>query len=321
MKQIRDVVWVILMAAIACSDKSAVTSGDADILSPVPEGAQALSLLGQPLGSTTPPAQPSEKYIEAKKNFKADPSNPDNIIWFGRWTAYSGNHREAIRIYTEGIKKFPADARFYRHRGHRYITLREFDRAIRDFEKAAEMIKGTKDEIEPDGQPNAQNTPVSSLHSNIYYHLALAYYLKNDMENALRVTRIGLAASANDDKIVSTMHWLYMILRRLGREDEAKRALEPIRVDMNIIENQAYHQLCLFYKGEFDIDKLTGGSLAGSSGDAVTYGLANWHLYNGRKNEAKAVYKKILDSPGWASFGYIAAEADWAREFPGEPIK
>lgn len=321
MKSIRLALCFALFAGIACSDKAVVKSSDADILGPVPEGAQALSLFGQPLGSTAPPAQPSEKYLEAKKNVDADPSNPDNVIWFGRWTAYSGDHRGAIRIYTEGIKKFPADARFYRHRGHRYITLREFDRAIRDFEKAAVMIEGTKDEIEPDGQPNAQNTPISSLHSNIYYHLALAYYLKNDMENALRVTRLGLAASTNDDKIVSTMHWLYMILRRMGRGDEAKRALEPIRADMNIIENQAYHQLCLFYKGGIDDDKLTGGLLADSSGDAVSYGLANWHLYNGRKNEAKAVYKKILDSPGWASFGYIAAEADWAREFPGEPIR
>jgi len=321
MKHFRNVVWVVLMATIACADKSVVKSGDADILSPVPEGAQALSLLGQPLGSTTPSAQPSEKYVEAKKNFEADPSNPDNIIWFGRWTAYSGNHREAIRIYTEGIKKFPTDARFYRHRGHRDITLREFDRAVRDLEKAAELIKGTKDEIEPDGQPNAKNTPISSLHSNIYYHLALAYYLRNDMENALRVSRTGLEISANDDKIVSTMHWLYMILRRLGREDEAKRALDPIRADLNIVENQAYHQLCLFYKGEIDIDKLTGGSLTGSGGDAVTYGLAHWYLYNGHKDEAKRVYKKILGSPGWASFGYIAAEADWVREFPSEPIK
>ena len=62
----------------------------------------------------------------------------------------------------------------YRHRGHRYVSIREFDRAIADLEYAATLIEGTEDEIEPDGMPNAMNIPVSSLHSNIWYHLGLA---------------------------------------------------------------------------------------------------------------------------------------------------
>ncbi len=64
--------------------------------------------------------------------------------------------------------------------------IREFDRAIQDFEKAATLIEGTEDKIEPDGLPNAQNIPVSTLHTNIWYHLGLAYYLQHDLENALR---------------------------------------------------------------------------------------------------------------------------------------
>ena len=37
------------------------------------------------------------------------------------------------------------------------------------------MIAGKEDSIEPDGMPNPQNIPVSSLHTNIWYHLGLAY--------------------------------------------------------------------------------------------------------------------------------------------------
>ena len=48
----------------------------------------------------------------------------DNIIWYGRRTAYLGDYREAIRIFSEGIEKHSKDARMYRHRGHRYISIR-----------------------------------------------------------------------------------------------------------------------------------------------------------------------------------------------------
>ena len=59
--------------------------------------------------------------------YQANPNNPDAIIWLGRRLAYPGQFKEAIDVFSEGIRKFPNDARFYRHRGHRYITLRRID--------------------------------------------------------------------------------------------------------------------------------------------------------------------------------------------------
>jgi tetratricopeptide (TPR) repeat protein len=256
-----------------------------------------------------------EKYDAAKAAYEAQPEDADKLIWFGRWTAYKGDYREAIRIYSLGIRKFPEDARFLRHRGHRYISIREFDRAVQDFEKAAALIEGTEDQVEPDGMPNAQNIPVSSLHSNIWYHLGLAYYLKNDLENALRVYRLGLEGPQNDDKIVSTTHWLYMTLRLLERDESAQQALEPIQKEMNIIENMAYHQLCLFYKGELTEADITSEYFTDIMNDAVAYGVANYHMYNGDRMRAKEILEKILAGKSWVSFGYIAAEADYVREF------
>ena len=286
-----------------------------DILPAVPEGAQAVSLMGEPLYTSTPSDSTLEKLEEAKKSYDADPKNADNIIWYGRRTAYAGDYREAIRIYTKGISEFPVDARFYRHRGHRYISIREFERAIQDFEKAATLIEGKEDRVEPDGMPNAQNIPISSLHSNIWYHLGLAYYLKHDLENAQRVYRIAVETSTNDDKLVSTTHWFYMILRLQGKEDEAEKALEPIHKDMSIIENQVYHRLCLFYKGELAEGELTWEGPSSSTNDAMAYGVGNWFFYNGQRDKAKQVFEKILKNKTWASFGYIAAEADFVREF------
>ncbi|GAB5522472.1 MAG: hypothetical protein Roseis2KO_03440 [Roseivirga sp.] len=271
---------------------------------------EAVSLLGDTLRFNPPSAAAVAKFEERKANYDADPS-ADNWIWYGIFIAYQGKYNEAIEVYTEGIDKFPEDARFYRHRGHRYISIREFDKAIADFTKAAALREGMENEIEPDGAPNAQNIPVSSLHGNIYYHLGLALYLKGELEPALAAYKNAIAASRMDDNVVSGTHWVYMILRKMGREEEATKALEPINKDMKIIENFAYHELCLFYKGELSLEELTkSGEGALSSNDAVNYGIGNWYLYNGDEAKAKEVYEAILAKKGWASFGYIAAEAD-----------
>jgi len=73
--------------------------------------------------------------ISAEKKFKTDSNNSEHTIWYGRRLAYLGFYKEAIDIYTKGINRFPANARFYRHRGHRYITMRCFDKAIADLKK------------------------------------------------------------------------------------------------------------------------------------------------------------------------------------------
>jgi alpha-L-fucosidase len=299
----------------ASNNTPAISNFGLYLASPKEKTIQAVSLLGDVLYSSDPPKAALEKYEEAKKNHENEPGNPDALIWHGRRTAYLGNYQEAIGIYSDGIEKFPEDARMYRHRGHRYISIRQFDKAIADFEKAASLIAGKEDEIEPDGMPNALNIPVSSLHTNIWYHLGLAYYLENDLENALRVYREGIKASQNDDMVVATTHWLYMTLRLLGREDEAKQALEPIQAKMNVIENMVYHKLCLFYKGELPLEDLTDPEFSSVMNDALAYGIGNWYFYNGEKKKAKKVFQKILDGGSWASFGFIAAESDFARNF------
>jgi len=284
----------------------------AQVLPEVPEGAQALSLMGEPLVSPPPSAAVLERLEIARAEYEADPDDADNIIWFGRRAAYAGDYRRAIEIFSEGIDKFPEDARMYRHRGHRYISVREFERAIADLETAAQLIEGTENSIEPDGLPNALNIPVSSLHGNIWYHLGLAYYLVEDWDNAYRAYKAGFDASRNDDNRVSTTHWLYMILRRKGEPEQAAEVLDAISRDMNVIENMSYHNLCLFYKGEISLDELTGADDGSPAGAAVMYGAANWHYYTGDVDTATDMLRAILDGPSWSAFGYIAAEADLA---------
>ena len=56
------------------------------------------------------------------------------------------------------------------------------------------------------------------------------------------------------------------------------------------------------------------GDKAETLGNASAgYGLGNWYLYNGDKEKAIEIFRRIVAGNQWASFGYIAAEAELAR--------
>lgn len=253
---------------------------------------------------------------DARRDAAARPNDPEALIWVGRRIAYLGRYADAIAVFSDGIRRFPNDARFRRHRGHRYISIRRFDEAIADFEKAAELMAGRPDEIEPDGQPNARNAPIGSLQSNVWYHLSLAHYLKGDWDAAASAARSGFAVSTNADRLVSQTHWLYMALRRAGRVEEANASLEPIRDGFDIIENDSYYRLVRMYKGLLPVsatDSLVNAGIRNPSDASLAYGVGNWFLYTGDTTRALRLFDSMLASGQWASFGYIAAEADLAR--------
>lgn len=281
---------------------------------------QAMSLLGDTLRtlplSATVRARYETQLADARRAFERTPTNVDSLIWYARRLGYLGQLRESIDIYTRGIAQYPGNPWLYRHRGHRYISVRDFPAAIRDLERATQLTAGKPDQVEPDGQPNAQNTPIGTLHSNIGYHLALAYYLQGNWAKAAEVAAGEVKAATNDDRRVSMAHWWYMALRRAGRTADAANVLEPMSRDMRVIENHGYHKLILLYKGVLPVDSVLtvgpGGELSVQDA-SVAYGVANWHLYSGRSAQAEALFKRIVAGGQWGAFGTIAAEAELAR--------
>jgi tetratricopeptide (TPR) repeat protein len=283
------------------------------------------SLLGSEL--IAPPLDPQleadrkTKLAEARAAYEANPEDLSAVIWLGRRTAYLGRYRDAIAIYTTGLQRHPDNHKLLRHRGHRYISVRELDQAVSDLERASRLAAAVPDEVEPDGLPNARNEPRSSSHSNIWYHLGLVYYLKGEYEQAARCYRECLRFSTNPDMLCATSHWLYMTLRRLDDAAAAAAVLEPITEELDVIENQAYHRLLLMYRGRVTPETLLEvGEVEDALGLAtVGYGVGNWYAYNGQPDRAKEVFRRVLQTDQWAAFGYIAAEADLARGLPVDP--
>ncbi|MGF1671022.1 MAG: tetratricopeptide repeat protein [Balneolaceae bacterium] len=280
----------------------------------LPEGAQAISFLGDTLMKPEIHPDQIDEFERDLKNatekYRFDPEDPDAIIWMGRRSAYLAEYRDAVRIFTEGIYKHPENPEMYRHRGHRYITLRMPDHAIRDLEMAASLVRDQNDKIEEDGLPNPLNLPRTTLHFNIWYHLGLAHYIKGDFKSAADAYEKCLNVSTNDDMIVATVYWYYMALRRSGQDEKAGRLLLQISEEMEVIENHSYHDLLLAFKGLFSPDRLLDSSGDALQNSTIGYGIGNWHYINGREERAFSIWRNVLETGNWPAFGYIAAEAE-----------
>ncbi len=281
------------------------------------DGPEVTTSFGRPLFAKPPGDLPklTENLAAARAALAQDTDSAERMVWVGRRLGYLWRIREAVNVFSLSVSIHPDHAPSYRHRGHRLITLRRFDDAIVDLEKAAALIDGKPDAIELDGAPNALDIPLTTTAFNVWYHLALAHYLKGDFEGALAGWRETMKYVGRfDDNLVATTDWMYMTLRRLDRPDEAAALLEPITSDMDIIENHAYHRRVMMYKGLISPSRLIDPDRAGELDLATLgYGLGNWYLFNGETKEAVKQFKRIVAGPYWPSFGYIAAEVELTR--------
>jgi tetratricopeptide (TPR) repeat protein len=278
---------------------------------------EAHSLFGQPLYSPERPLDQRQRLElqldSARQAYERNPDDAEALLWYGRRTAALGHYREAVGLFSEGIERHPRDARFYRFRGHRWITLRRFDRAVADLTRAARLTHGVPDQPEPDLAPTAGG-PSGTLQGSIWYHLGIAHYLRGEFGRAAIAFRAALGLARGDDARVAASDWLYMSLRRGGRTADAAAVLTALGQPAAVGESAAYYRRIRLYRGELPPDSLLDAN--GRNGiDLATqgYGVGNWYLYNGHPAEAEAVFWRVLGAENWAPFGYIAAEADLRR--------
>lgn len=315
---------LFLCACAAPSQRSPAT--DRAISSPLPPP-QARSLIdGHQLRWPAIPPELRAKYeaqlAEAQAAFDANPNAEVKIIWLGRRLAYLGRIIEAIEVYTAGLQTHPRSPRILRHRGHRYITVRNFDAAYDDLLLAAQLLQEDViiDELEADGQPNAQNQPTSTLHGNIYYHLALAAYLKGDFAQAASLWGGALnTLPMSDDMRVAFMYWRFNALVRLGNMVSARDEIAELSPDLPIIENFAYKNLLLHARGLRSEAQIMEGVEPRSIDEAtLCYGLAVQALGAGDLARTRALLTRSIATGQWPSFGATAAEADLASMNRGE---
>jgi tetratricopeptide (TPR) repeat protein len=212
-------------------------------------------------------------------------------------------------LYARAIGAAPNDVRAYRFRGHRYISTRKFDLAIKDLERAQTLAPSSFD---------------------VAYHLGLAYFMSGQFPAAAKTYRACLdrrtpgpplpagwrdCAAQDDESRIGITDWLYRSLRRAGQAGEAKALLDGVSQGLAVKENEAYYRALLFYKGaRTEAQVLPDEAFKENTGVTVGYGLANFYLAEGQAPKACALMRRLVeDEAHWNAFGYIGAEADLTR--------
>lgn len=261
---------------------------------PVPE---VLSLLGKKLYAAPATGEELDSLKkdlkEAMRQLELTPEDVENIISYGGRLANLWRYHDAIDVYTKGIERFPDNALLYRHRGHRYISVRNFKKAVEDLTKASLL---------------------NSRDFDIWYHLGLVYYLQGEFGLALKAYQECAKYAVDDDARVAVSYWLYITLRRLNQDKVAAKVLKNVTNRMNIMVERSYHKLMFFYQGKMS-EKEIMAMASTSDLDTATYGygIGILLLFSNQGGKAVQVFEKILELRHWPAFGYIAAEAELAR--------
>jgi tetratricopeptide (TPR) repeat protein len=271
---------------------------------------QTLSLFGDELYAQE---DTTGQIADADRALMEDLENVDLLIDAGRVRRNFWHYRQAMELYTRAAELAPEDWRPYRFRGHRHMSLRQFDQAIDDLERARDL---------------------APLNWDVAYHLALAYFyagrfddaadeyvrcldLADDPEAQAADSEAFRSCSANGDdpeSMVAMTEWAVRSLMRAGRHDEAEALLSALPDDLSIQTNVAYHHNLLVTRGEMDRQEvLDPGPDGPYRRETVGYGVANLMIVEGDTTGAVELLRELMDDPWWPGFGRIAAEVELAR--------
>jgi tetratricopeptide (TPR) repeat protein len=296
----------LVLLVVACSGPRTESEKTESV--PEPE---TTSFSGQPLFARVPDslaAAKSDSLIAAIRS-KTDLTEEDYIS-IGRSLSGIGQFRKAADTYTEGLAKFPDSYKLLRHRGHRYINLRQLEPAIADLTKAAQLMPQ-----EPVFETDATGKPGASYQHQVWYHIGVYHFLKRDYQKGVEAFEKSLATAYSGGDKAGASDWLYNCAMRAGNKARAAEVAKPFTADFDI-ENKDYpyyRRLLLFnnvIKPAELVDETTAVDKMSLTELTKLYGLANYYLYQGDSAHARTLYNKVLESSEWAGFAYASAELD-----------
>jgi tetratricopeptide (TPR) repeat protein len=227
----------------------------------------------------------------ARAALEAEPRNVARIIDLGVAQSGARQFRAAIATFTRGLEIEPANALLLRWRGHRYLSVRELDRASADL---------------------ARGGAIDSTIYGIWYHLGVVQYLRGDFAEAAASFARAQPIAPDAGELAGSTDWLWMSLSRAGRGAEAKAMLDR-RPDSKPVTN-AYTRRLQLYRGEIAPDAvITPADTDDVQIATLAYGLGNWFLVRGDKAQARTWFERSIQSGGWPAFGFIASEVELRR--------
>ena len=238
----------------------------------------------------------TEAVTKAQAALAADPRNVARIIDLGVAQSGARQFREAIATFTRGLDIEPNNALLLRWRGHRYLSVREFDRARTDLTRGRDL---------------------DSTIYGIWYHLGVLQFLRGDFADAAASFLKALPIAPDSGEQQGSVDWLWMSLSRAGRNAEAKAMLDR-RADANPPDGKpvtvAYTRRLQLYRGEISPDAvITAADTDDVTVATLAYGLGNWYLVRGDTAQARKWFERSVQSGGWPGFGFIVSEVELRR--------
>jgi tetratricopeptide (TPR) repeat protein len=228
---------------------------------------------------------------QAERELAADPRNVERIIALGLAQSGARQFREAIATFTRGLALAPDNPTLLRWRGHRYLSVREMDRARED------LTRGLR---------------LDSTNYGILYHLGIVRFAEGDFEGAARAFASAQPRAPNAGELAGSTDWLWMALSRAGKNAEAKAMLDR-RPDSLPVSN-AYTQRLRLYRGEIGPDAvITPADTSDVAVATLSYGVGNWYLVRGDTARARSWFERSVGSGGWPGFGFILSEVELRR--------
>lgn len=228
---------------------------------------------------------------QAERQLSDDPRNVERIIALGLAQSGARQFREAIATFTRGLALEPDNPTLLRWRGHRYLSVREMDRARED------LTRGLR---------------LDSANYGILYHLGIVRFAEGDFEGAARAFASAQPRAPNAGELAGATDWLWMALARAGKSAEAKAMLDR-RPDSLPVSN-AYTQRLRLYRGEIEPDAvITAADTSDVAVATLSYGVGNWLLVRGDTARARTWFERSVGSGGWPAFGFILSEVELRR--------
>ena len=227
----------------------------------------------------------------AEAALAADSTNVALLIQLGIAQSGFRQFREAIGTFSRGLTMAPENAMLYRWRGHRYVSVRDYDRAEADFKRGLAL---------------------DSANYGIWYHLGVLRFIRGDFAGAAAAFARAQPLAPDAGELAGATDWLWMSLARAGRRAEGDAMLRT-RPD-SLATTNAYRQRLRLYRGEIGPDSvLTPADTGDVAVATLSYGVGNWYLVRGDTAQARRWFERAVASGGWPAFGFMAAEADLQR--------
>jgi len=227
----------------------------------------------------------------ADRALQADLRTVQRYIDVGVAQAGARQMQEAVQTFTRALAVAPNDPMLYRWRGHRNLSVRNFDASMADLTRGYAL---------------------DSLNYGTLYHLGVLRFVRGDFNGAADAFRRAQPRAPDAAELAGSTDWLWMSLQRAGRGPEAAAMLA--RRPDSLTTTVAYARRLRMYRGEVAPEALITPADTGDVDLAtLSFGLGNYYLVKGDTARARTQFQRSIASGGWPAFGFIVSEAELAR--------